>query len=196
MVQTKLIGVLALQGGFSEHVDALRRAGAEVREVRLPRDLEGLDGLVLPGGESTTMGKLAVHYGLMEPLRQFARTHAVWGSCAGAIMLSKDAKRDQPLIGAMDLVVTRNAFGSQIDSFEEGLSFDCLSSKEKPFPAVFIRAPVLEPGKECKVLCALPDGRVVACQQGKLLATSFHPELTQDLRFHEYFLSLVEQQDH
>eukprot|EP00727_Mastigamoeba_balamuthi_P009827 m51a1_g5467 putative glutamine amidotransferase (195) ;mRNA; f:273298-273882 len=191
-MQAKQVGVLALQGGFSEHVDALRRLGAQVREVRLPRDLEGLDGLVLPGGESTTIGKLAVAFGLMDPLRQFARTHAVWGSCAGAILLSRDAKRDQPLIGAMDLVVTRNAFGSQVDSFEEGLAVDCLARMEKPFPALFIRAPVLEPGPACKVLCALPDGRVVACQQGKLLATSFHPELTDDLRFHEYFLSLVE----
>ncbi len=189
------IGVLALQGDFAEHLAMLRRLGQEGVEVRLPRDLEGLSGLIIPGGESTTIGKLATWYGLMEPLRDFARTQPVWGTCAGAIFLSKDAHCDQPLLGLMDITVTRNAFGRQINSFETDLEVPALSSAGDggtTYHAIFIRAPLIERvGPGVQVLATLPDGRIVAAQQGHLLATSFHPELTRDDRFHRYFVSLV-----
>lgn len=189
------IGVLALQGDFAEHITTLKRLGAQTVEVRLPKHLDGLDGLIIPGGESTTIGKLAVAYELMEPLRQFGREKAIWGTCAGAIFLSKDARRDQPLLGLMDITVIRNAFGAQVDSFEADLHIDALKQatrSEAPYHAVFIRAPIIESvSGQAEILSALPDGRIVAAQQGKLLATSFHPELTADTRFHEYFLSLA-----
>ncbi len=189
------IGVLALQGDFAEHITTLKRLGAQTFEVRLPKHLDGLDGLIIPGGESTTIGKLAVAYELMEPLRQFGREKAIWGTCAGAIFLSKDARREQPLLGLMDITVIRNAFGAQVDSFEADLHIDALKQatrSEAPYHAVFIRAPIIESvSGQAEILSALPDGRIVAAQQGKLLATSFHPELTADTRFHEYFLLLA-----
>jgi len=189
------IGVLALQGDFAEHQVMLRHVGAEASQVRLPAELEALDGLVIPGGESTTIGKLAVTFGLIEPLRRFAAVHPVWGTCAGAIFLSKDARGDQPLLGAMDITIQRNAFGRQVDSFEADLSVPALPNPEHPFHAVFIRAPLIERvGKGVEVLARLPEGNagpIVAARQGNLLATSFHPELTNDDRFHRYFLSLV-----
>jgi pyridoxal 5'-phosphate synthase pdxT subunit len=189
------IGVLALQGDFAEHQAVLQSIGVETRQVRLPADLEGLDGLVVPGGESTTIGKLAVTFGLIKPLRRFADAHPVWGTCAGAIFLSRDARRDQPLLGLMDLTIQRNAFGRQVDSFETDLAVPVLSDPDRPFHAVFIRAPVMERvGKGVEVVATLPGdlgGAVVAARQGGLLATSFHPELTGDDRFHRYFLSLV-----
>jgi len=189
------IGVLALQGDFAEHVAILKRLGVETVEVRLPIHLEHLDSLIIPGGESTTIGKLSVDFGLLEPLREFGKKYAIWGTCAGAIFLSKDARRSQPLLNLMDIAVQRNAFGRQVDSFEADLDIEPLKQATKttaPYHAIFIRAPIIESvhGK-AKALCALPDGRIVAAQQGKLLATSFHPELTQDARFHEYFLSLA-----
>jgi 5'-phosphate synthase pdxT subunit len=190
------IGVLALQGDFAEHVAVLRRLGVEAVEVRLPQHLEGLSGLIMPGGESTTIGKLAVAYGLMEPLRQFGKDKAMWGTCAGAIFMSKDARRDQPLLGIMDITVARNAFGRQVDSFEVDLdvpAFKALERQPEPYHAVFIRAPLIESvSGSAQALTCLPDGRIVAAQQGKLLATSFHPELTGDDRFHRYFLTLAE----
>jgi 5'-phosphate synthase pdxT subunit len=189
------IGVLALQGDFAEHQAVLQSIGVETRQIRLPADLEGLDGLVVPGGESTTIGKLAVTFGLIKPLRRFADAHPVWGTCAGAIFLSRDARRDQPLLGLMDLTIQRNAFGRQVDSFETDLAVPVLSDPDRPFHAVFIRAPVMERvGKGVEVVATLPGdlgGAVVAARQGGLLATSFHPELTGDDRFHRYFLSLV-----
>ena len=190
------IGVLALQGSYWEHEDMLLRLGATVREVRLPEHLEGLDGLIIPGGESTTIGKLAVEFGLLEPLREFGREKAIWGTCAGAIFLSKDARRDQPLLGLMNITVERNAFGRQVASFEADLSIPALKAvapeDDRPFHAVFIRAPLIETvDPPAEVLATLDDGRIVAAQQGKLLATSFHPELTEDLRFHAYFLHLA-----
>jgi len=189
------IGVLALQGDFSEHITMLKKLGVETVEVRLPRHLEGLSGLIIPGGESTTIGKLAVAYELMEPLRSFGKEHAIWGTCAGAIFLSKDIGRDQPLLGLMDIKVQRNAFGRQVDSFETDLEIDELykaTGTEHPYHAVFIRAPIIESvSGSTKILSALADGRIVAAQQGRLLATSFHPELTGDTRFHEYFISLA-----
>lgn len=189
------IGVLALQGDFAEHITTLKRLGVETAEVRLPGHLDDLDGLILPGGESTTIGKLAVAFGLMEPLRDFGKSRAIWGTCAGAIFLSRDAKRDQPLLGLMDISVERNAFGRQVDSFEMDLDIPELKAATKtdaPYHAVFIRAPLIETVfGEAKPLSQLPDGRIVAARQGKLLATSFHPELTDDPRFHQYFVSLA-----
>jgi 5'-phosphate synthase pdxT subunit len=190
------IGVLALQGDFAEHIKMLQSLGVETVEVRLPEHLDGLNGLIIPGGESTTMGKLAIHYGLMEPMCEFARHNAVWGTCAGAIMLSKDAHRNQPLLNIMDIQVERNAFGRQVDSFEIDLQVPALEKvdpENRPFHAIFIRAPLIESlHGEAETLAALPDGRVVAVQQGQWMATAFHPELTDDSRFHRYFLSLLD----
>ena len=185
------IGVLALQGDFAEHQVMLEALGAEVIQVRLPEQLNDLNGLIIPGGESTTIGKLAIAYGLMEPIRSFARTHAMWGTCAGAIMLAKDAKRPQPLLEVMDIVIERNAFGRQVESFEVELEVKGFA-QDQPFHAVFIRAPLIESvGKGVDILSKLSDGRIVAARQGKLLATSFHPELTHDNRFHQYFMELA-----
>jgi pyridoxal 5'-phosphate synthase pdxT subunit len=189
------IGVLALQGDFAEHIIMLRRIGVQGMEVRLPAHLEGLDGLIIPGGESTTIGKLASDFNLMEPLRKFGKSRAIWGTCAGAIFLSKDVSRHQPLLGLMDIKVARNAFGRQVDSFEADLDIAELklaTDTTHPYHAVFIRAPIIEEVRgKAKVLSALEDGRIVAAQEGHLLATSFHPELTSDTRFHEYFISLA-----
>jgi len=190
------IGVLALQGDFAEHIAMLKRLKVEASEVRLPQHLKGLDGLIIPGGESTTIGKLANDFGLIEPLREFGQRHAIWGTCAGAIFLSKDISRDQPLLGLMDIKVERNAFGRQIDSFETDLDVPELkqaTGTKNPYHAVFIRAPLIESvAGDAKSLAALADGRIVAAQQGHFLATAFHPELTNDTRFHEYFLSLAD----
>ncbi|MER3419817.1 MAG: pyridoxal 5'-phosphate synthase glutaminase subunit PdxT [Chloroflexota bacterium] len=186
------VGVLALQGDFAEHEAALRRAGAEPVQVRLPRDLAGLRGLIIPGGESTTITRLMIAYELLVPLRTLAQNgFPIWGTCAGAIVLAREAiGLDQPNIGAMDITIRRNAFGSQIDSFEIDLPVQGMS---EPFHAVFIRAPVIEAaGPGVEVLARLPDDRIVAARQGHLLATSFHPELTDDLRFHRLFLDLTE----
>lgn len=189
------IGVLALQGAFIEHQAILEKLGAEVVQVRLAEHLEGLDGLIIPGGESTTISKLAVDFGLMKPLLAFARQHPVWGTCAGAILLSKDARRDQPLLGLMDITVQRNAFGRQVDSFETDLDVPALRQvdpDERPFPAVFIRAPLIEKANgTTEVLARLAEGQIVAVRQGHWLATSFHPELTGDDRFHRYFLEMI-----
>lgn len=186
------IGVLALQGAFLEHEHALRRLGADVVEVRLPGELEGLDGLVIPGGESTTISLLLDDYGLRQPLLRAAQEgKPLWGTCAGMIMLSKDVRDERVRsLGLMDLRVIRNAFGRQIDSFEVDLPVPALG--EQPFRAVFIRAPIVESvGQGVEVLARLPDGRIAAARQGRLLATAFHPELTDDLRFHRLFLEMT-----
>jgi 5'-phosphate synthase pdxT subunit len=197
------IGVLALQGDFAEHIQMLKNSGVEAVEVRLPEQLADLDGLIIPGGESTTIGKLATAYELMEPLRAFGRQKAIWGTCAGAIFLSKDASRDQPLLSLMDITVERNAFGRQVASFEIDLEIPVLNQIEpgnSPYHAVFIRAPLIKSVQgTAEILAQLPDGRIVAAQQGNLLATSFHPELTPDNRFHRYFIqmaALSEQAEH
>jgi 5'-phosphate synthase pdxT subunit len=184
------VGVLAVQGAFIEHEKALTRIGAKAVEVRLPQHLEDLDGLIIPGGESTTIGKVAKRWGLIEPLEAFARSgRSLWGTCAGMIIMARevlDGKPDQPLLGLMDITVRRNAFGRQVDSFEVDLEIPVLG---EPFPAIFIRAPLIERvGREVDVLARLENGTVVAARQGKLLVTAFHPELTQDDRFHRYFL--------
>jgi len=151
--------------------------------------------LIIPGGESTTIGKLAVAYDLIEPLRDFGKEKPIWGTCAGAIFLSKDARRQQPLLNLMDITVERNAFGRQVDSFEIDLEIPALktvSAAEPVFHGIFIRAPLIESvGKGVETLAALPNGKIVAARQGHLLATSFHPELTEDTRFHRYFLEVV-----
>ena len=190
------IGVLALQGDFIEHQKILEGLGTEVVQVRLPSDLDELQGLIIPGGESTTIGKLAEDFGMMEPLKQFAREHIVWGTCAGSIFLSKDASREQPLLEVMDIKVERNAFGRQVDSFEIDLDIPCLkdvSDDNTPFHAIFIRAPLIEKvGKGVEILAKLPDERIVAARQNHWLATSFHPELTGDTRFHRYFMEMIQ----
>ena len=189
------IGVLALQGDFAEHMAMLRAVGVEAAEVRLPAHLAGLDGLIIPGGESTTIGKLAEAYDLMDPLRRFGEERAIWGTCAGAIFLARDIQRPQPLLGLMDIQVERNAFGRQVDSFAANLDIPALAqngSGAEPFPAVFIRAPIIRRVfGQAKTLACLPDGRIVAAVQGRLLATSFHPELTGDQRLHRYFVRLA-----
>ncbi len=189
------IGVLALQGAFREHIRVLRRLGAKASEVRLPQHLAGLDGLILPGGESTTVSKLAADYQLFDPLRELAAGGLpLWGTCAGLILLACDAGDDLPLIGALDVRVKRNAFGSQVDSFEADLAVSVLTEPERSFRAVFIRAPLISyVGPDVKVLANLEDTNgIVAVQQGHLMGTAFHPELTDDDRFHRYFLSLAE----
>ena len=190
------IGVLAIQGDFAEHIVMLKQLKVETAEVRLPEHLKNLDGLIIPGGESTTIGKLATDYALIEPLRQFGERHAIWGTCAGAIFLSKDARRTQPLLSLMDITVERNAFGRQVDSFEADLDVPEMKQSTGTtdlYHAIFIRAPIIESVYgEAKILAKVADGRIVAAQQGHLLATSFHPELTRDSRFHEYFLSLAD----
>jgi 5'-phosphate synthase pdxT subunit len=189
------IGVLALQGDFREHREALARVGTAAPEVRLPNDLDGLDGLIIPGGESTTIVRLMLASGLFEPLRKLAGDgFPIWGTCAGMILLAKrlDAT-GVPALEAMDIAVRRNAFGRQVDSFEADLSVPALG--DPPFHAVFIRAPIIEAvGPGVQVLARLPDGTPVAALQGRLLATAFHPELTPDARFHRFFLHHVAQQ--
>jgi len=185
------IGILALQGAFIEHRKMIETLGATAREVRLPEHLDGLGGLIIPGGESTTIGKLAVSYGLIGPLRDFALNKPTWGTCAGMIFLAKDIGGDrQPLLGVMDLRVNRNAFGRQIDSFERDL--DIAGIEGGPFHAIFIRAPVAtSAGTGVDVMARLDDGSIVAARQGHLLATAFHPELSGDSRVHQFFLELV-----
>ncbi|MBO9361093.1 MAG: pyridoxal 5'-phosphate synthase glutaminase subunit PdxT [Thermoflexus sp.] len=191
------IGVLGLQGDYLEHHQVLRRLGVETVDVRLPQHLEGVDGLIIPGGESTTIGALAERYGLMDPLRRMAEAgKPIWGTCAGMIFLAKDVGRPQPTLGLMDIQVQRNAFGRQIDSFEVDLEVPALArlGDPRPFHAVFIRAPLIEAvGPGAEVLARLENGSIVAAQQGHLLATAFHPELTEDVRFHQYFLEWVHQ---
>lgn len=184
------IGVLALQGDFEEHINVLKRLGVDAREVRLPEDLEGLDGLIIPGGESTTIGKLADRFGLLEALRKSAKSLPMWGTCGGLVFMARDVGVEQPILGIMDMVVQRNAFGRQVDSFEEDL--DVSGIEGGPFHGVFIRAPVIqEVGSDVEVLCRVADGRIVAARQGHLLVTSFHPELTTDDRLHAYFLRMA-----
>ncbi len=194
------VGVLALQGDFREHVEVLARLGVEAREVRRADEVDGLDGLIIPGGESTTIGRLAVKYGLVEPIRRFiAAGRPVWGTCAGLIFLARDiGGYDQPLLGVLNVVVERNAFGRQVDSFEVDLSVPALADvtppeeAERPFRAVFIRAPAVKAvGPGVQVLARLPDGTIVAVRQEHILGTAFHPELTDDTRFHRYFLQMI-----
>ena len=188
------VGILALQGAFIEHETMLRDLGVETTQVRLPAHLELIDRLIIPGGESTAIGKLLETYGLLAPIKARAEAKMpIWGTCAGMILLANEItegrREGQPTLGLMDITARRNAFGRQLDSFETGLRVPLLG--DEPFPAVFIRAPQIDrvgPGVE--VLAELPDERIVAARQGHLLATAFHPELTRDDRFHRLFLEL------
>jgi 5'-phosphate synthase pdxT subunit len=193
------IGVLALHGAFLEHINMLRKLGAAAVEIRLPEDLVGLDGLIIPGGESTTIGKLATQFGLIEPLHRFiSEGKAVWGTCAGLIFLAKDigatgsGRHVVPTrLEVMDITVDRNAFGRQVDSFEASLQI--AFSNDTLFRAVFIRAPRIEAtGQGVEVLAQLDGGSIVAAREANLLVTAFHPELTDDPRFHQYFLAMAQ----
>ena len=197
------IGVLALQGAFIEHIKMLRILGVDACEVRLPRDLENLSGLIIPGGESTTVGKLAVTYGLVEPIKAMsAAGKPIWGTCAGLIFLARTVEGvGRPLLGLMDVAVARNAFGRQVDSFEAGISIPALDSVSEPeekgllFRAIFIRAPLITAvGDRVEVLSRLDDGGIVAARQDNLLVTAFHPELSADTRFHRYFLAMIDRE--
>lgn len=196
------IGILALQGAFAEHQVILAELGIATEQVRVPDQLKDLDGLIIPGGESTTIGKLAVQYGLVEPLKRFAASgRPMWGICAGLIFMAKDiGGSEQPLLGVMDITVRRNAFGRQVDSFEIDLEVPGLvpparnTDHNHHFHAVFIRGPLITSvGEGVQVLARLPDHGIVAARQGNLIVTAFHPELSGDPRFHQYFLSMSAQ---
>jgi 5'-phosphate synthase pdxT subunit len=188
------IGVLALQGAFIEHSKIFQQLGAEAPLVRLPDELKGLDGLVIPGGESTTIMKLMQEFDFFKSLREFAQAgFPIWGTCAGMICLAKRiSDPNMEPLALMDMVVRRNAFGRQIDSFETKLQMPALG--DKPFPAIFIRAPIIEKANsQVEILARLPNGTPLAARQGKVLSSAFHPELTNDLRFHSYFLNITAQ---
>lgn len=187
----KTVGVLALQGDFREHREMLEAMGHDVREIRKPGQLAGIDALIIPGGESTTIARLILSNGFQQPLRDFcASGKPVWGTCAGAILLARKVDRlDRPGIETMDISVHRNAFGRQVDSFEADLDIEGLQGG--PFRAVFIRAPRIDSVTfPARAIATLPDGTIVAAREGNLLATSFHPELTGDSRLHELFLTI------
>jgi len=186
------IGVLAAQGAFAEHIAVLRQLKIEALPVRLPSELRDLNGLIIPGGESTSISKLMLDYNLMSEIRNLADSGlSIFGTCAGMILLAKEiSDSDIEPLGLMDITVRRNAFGRQKDSFETSLAIPALG--EKPFPGVFIRAPIIErANSKVEILARLADGTDVAVRQGRLLAAAFHPELTDDLRFHRYFLDIV-----
>lgn len=183
-----------MQGDFREHVDRLRLVGADAIEVRTAVELDAIDGLIIPGGESTTIARLLIAFDLMEPLRTRIRGGLpVWGTCAGAIILARRVPGlDRPPLGVMDITIDRNAFGRQVDSFEADLEVEGV--KGGPVRAVFIRAPVIRAvGRHVQVMAALPDGRIVACREGRMWATSFHPELTDDSRMHGAFVAMVQE---
>jgi len=187
------IGVLALQGAFAEHIAILKRLNVDAIPVRLPHQLEGLDGLIIPGGESTTITKLMTHYKLRDRIIELAKNNfPIFGTCAGMIVLARELSRSGGVkpTGVMAIKVNRNAFGRQVDSFETEISIPVLG--EKSLIGVFIRAPLIESvGEGCEVLARLNDGTIIAARQGKLLVCAFHPELTDDTRFHHYFLDIV-----
>lgn len=186
------VGVLAIQGDFFEHIAVLKRLGVDTAEIRLPRDMDGVDALIMPGGESTTFSYLMDLYDLKEPIKSMSeRGVPIWGTCAGMIMMARELTESKPVpMGLMDIHVVRNAFGRQLDSFEADLDIPVVGPDL--FRAVFIRAPIIsQVGEDVDVLATLPDGRPVAVQQNKLFGTAFHPELTQDTRLHSYFLDLA-----
>ena len=188
------VGVLAIQGDFAEHIAVLKRLDVGTVEVRLPRDLEGVEALIMPGGESTTFSYLMDLYDLKEPIKEMAGAGIpIWGTCAGMIMMASELTEERPTpMRLMDIQVMRNAFGRQVDSFEVDL--EVLPLGNEPFRAVFIRAPAISRvGEDVDVLASLADGQPVAVLQRNLLATAFHPELTRDPRLHQYFLSLGQQ---
>jgi len=189
------IGVLAVQGSFIEHIEILQKLGVQALPVRMPSQLDGLDGLIIPGGESTTIVRLMTSYRLAQRIKEMAGLGLpIWGTCAGMVLLAKNiANYQMETLGLMDINVRRNAFGSQVDSFEVDLHIPVLG--KQPFRGVFIRAPIVvdvAPGVE--ILSRLADGRIVAVRQHRLLACSFHPEFTDDFRFHSYFLAIIDEQ--
>ena len=186
------IGVLALQGDFAEHIGIFQRLGIAAQEVRHPQELAGLDGLVIPGGESTTVARLISEFALLEPLRERAQNgFPIWGTCAGMIVLAQRASElEWPTLDALAIAVRRNAFGRQVDSFETDLDVPALG--QQAFHAIFIRAPIVEEVDDgVEVLAKLENGKAVAVRQANALATAFHPELTEDDRFHRYFIDMV-----
>jgi len=186
------IGVLAVQGAFAEHIAILHKLEVEALPVRLPSEIKGLDGLIIPGGESTSITRLMLDYNLVSEIKDLAKNSLpIFGTCAGMILLAKEIlEPDVEPLGLMDITVKRNAFGRQKDSFEAELHIPVLG--EKPFPAIFIRAPVIKQANNMvEILTRLNNGNIAAARQGNLLASTFHPELTDDLRFHQYFLSIV-----
>jgi 5'-phosphate synthase pdxT subunit len=188
----KKIGILAVQGDFAEHIQSLNKLKVEIEEVRLPEHLNDLDGLIIPGGESTSQSRLMDIYGLNTPVIENVRNGMpVWGTCAGMILLAGKLVEPHPVpLGLMDTEIQRNAYGRQVDSFEADVSVPCLSGGN--FRAIFIRAPkVVSVGSGVEALSWSSDGDIFAVRQGHMLATSFHPELTNDLRFHEYFVDMV-----
>lgn len=189
----KTVGILSLQGDFKEHEEILKKMEVPTQQVRLPKDLTLIDRLIIPGGESTTIGHLLVLHDLLTPIKnRVKKGMPLWGTCAGAILMAKhitDGKEGQPSLLLMDITARRNGYGRQIDSFEATVAIPKVDTK--PFDIVFIRAPILEsPGKNVTVLARLSDGKIIAAQQEKMLATCFHPELFDDTRFHSYFLRL------
>ncbi len=189
----KRFGVLAMQGAFVEHIAVLEKLGVEAAPVRLPEELKGLAGLILPGGESTTISRLMITYGLTDAIKALAaQGFPLFGTCAGMILLANEAvELDRPSIGIMNIRVRRNAFGRQVDSFQCLLDLPAIGISS--FPAIFIRAPLIESvGPGVQVLASIPDGPIVAAQQGNVLVTAFHPELTDDPRLHRYFLDLAD----
>ena len=186
------IGVLASQGAFIEHITVLNKLETEAVPVRLPGELKGLDGLIIPGGESTTISQLMMAYNLMEKISALARGGLpLFGTCAGMILMARQITGNTAkTLGLMDITVRRNAFGRQVDSFETEIIIPALG--KTPFPAVFIRAPVIEQcDPDVEIIARLKDGRIVAAREGKMLVAAFHPELTNDTRFHKYFLDMV-----
>lgn len=187
------IGVLALQGAFIEHIQALRALGVPAREVRLPKQLDGLDGLIIPGGESTVIGKLMVKYALDSAMRAFAaRGGAIWGTCAGMILMAREVGREQPLLELLDIDVERNAYGSQLHSFEEDVALPNLGIAD--LRAVFIRAPIVSrvgPGVTVEARDGAGHIIAVSAEEGRLFATAFHPELTDDRRLHARFCAVA-----
>lgn len=185
------IGVLALQGAFIEHIHNLEKLGVEAFEIRQKKDIEKpFDGLIIPGGESTVIGKLLKQLDLFEPIKDMiAKGLPVWGTCAGLILLAKDIVGENPHLGLMDITVRRNAYGKQIDSFSSSVNIPAVS--DKPVPLVFIRAPWIEgAGNSVEILCEL-NGHIVAAREKNMLATSFHPELTDNTAFLEYFINMI-----
>jgi 5'-phosphate synthase pdxT subunit len=186
----RTVGVLAIQGDFAEHIHMLRQIGVRAVEIRNPAQLDGIDGLIIPGGESTTISKVASVNGMMQALRNFAASYPTWGTCAGAILLAKQVEGQAAHLRLMDISVVRNAFGRQIDSFVQPLQIKGIEGE--PLRAVFIRAPIIAAaGPGVDVLARLEDGRIVAAREGHLLATAFHPELTPDTRMHRYFVDMI-----
>lgn len=197
--QKLTVGVLALQGAFAEHAQIIRKLGHEAVEVRLPEDLDSLHSLIIPGGESTAIYKLAKDFALIDPIISFAKNKPIWGTCAGLILIASEISNqvngeikketEKKCLSLIDITAQRNAFGRQQDSFVTDISIQAFEDPDHEFPAVFIRAPIIERvGEGVEVIASLPEGQIVAARENNILVSCFHPELTYDARMHEYFL--------